>query len=548
MDRIYLGIHYISIVGGIILAAAGVYLFFRHKNGEKAYTRTSVTEGEVSRIAVLLLFLVALILRLYRLGDVPFGINQDEAMSVLNARALLETGKDLVGNSFPAEFVAWGNGGQSVLLGYSMLPLIALLGDGLAVIRIVPVFYSMLGLAAFYILTKKLLSARTALGITCLAAFSPWHFMQSRWALDCNLMGHLWILGILLLFLALEDRRWYYGAAVVFGLSMYSYGISFYTIPIFLVAGILLLFIRKQISWKQMVGCIAIYLLVSLPIDLTMLINTFRLETLSFAGITMPLLPEQVRSQDILLFAFSREQLRDNVQALLRLLLGQYDYFWFNSNLFFGTIYLCSLPFALIGFIKTAFETHCGKEKTSQSRWTLVWIYVLVSLFSGIITKQVNVNRMNFLYYGLLLLTGIGINTVFGEHKQWKTAVYGLYAVNILAFLFMYFTLWADTSSFFGDYEMAMTAAGETGKEHCAVVVEYDSPDMTKILTLYQQHVPIREYLDGTFDQQFVFYGDIEELDTTREDMSYVVRLADTAVFSESHKVDIYGAYAVVYQ
>ncbi|MCR4588563.1 MAG: glycosyltransferase family 39 protein [Lachnospiraceae bacterium] len=548
MDRIYLGIYYISIIGGIILAAVGVYFFFHDKKGRETDIRTSVIEGEVSRIAVLLLFLVALILRLFRLGEVPYGINQDEAMSVVNARAIFETGKDLWNHSYPAEFIAWGNSGQSVLLAYSMIPLIALFGDGLAVVRIIPVLYSMIGLVAFYFLAKKLTSSNTAFAITVLAAFSPWHFMQSRWGLDCNLMGHLWILGILMLFLALENRRWYYGAAVVFGLSMYSYGISFYTISVFLLIGILILLRRQQISLKQTLGCIGIFLLVSLPIDLTMLINTFHLETLSIAGITMPLLPEQIRSQDILLFAFSGEQLLSNGKSLLTLLLGQYDHLWFNSNLFFGTIYLCSMPFALVGLVKTGYEAHRNDDGKCKSRWMLILLYVLISLLSGILTREVNVNRMNFLYYGLILLTGIGIMTLFEMRKKWKMMVYGMYAINILAFLFMYFTLWANTSDFFGDYEAAIKAAGETGKEHCAVVVEYDSPDMARILTMYQQKIPAKEYQDGSFDRKFIFYEDLQTLDLTPEDMSYVVRLADASAFPDTYQTDIYGAYAVVYK
>ncbi|MCR5031222.1 MAG: glycosyltransferase family 39 protein [Lachnospiraceae bacterium] len=548
MDRIYLALYYISIFGGIILAAVGVGFFLRNRKSAEDQAQAPAWEGEVSRIAVLLLFLVAFLLRLYGLGSTPQGINQDEAMSVVNARSILETGMDIAGNSYPAEFVAWGNSGQSVLLAYCMIPLIALFGDGLFVVRLVPVLFSMLGLWAFYQLCRQMVSAKKAYILTLFAAFSPWHFMQSRWGLDCNLMSHLWILGILMLLMALKDRRFYYGAAAVFGLSMYSYGISFYTITVYLVIGVLYLLYTKQISVKQTLGCMGIFLLISLPIDLTMLINTLHLETMHFGPITMPLLSDQVRSQDILLFAFSGEQMLTNLRFLERLLLGQYDGLWFNSNLFFGTIYLCSMPFALIGMIKICYEAHKNAALIVRTKWMLIWLYLVIAFFSGVITKEVNVNRMNFLYYGLIFATGVGFFTLGEGLGNWRKSVYVLYSINIVAFFFMYFTLWANTSSFFADYEQAIKAAGETGKDRQAIVVEYNSPDMTKVLTLYEQAVPMETYQNGTFAENVTFYEKIEDIDTMQEEVVYVIRLSDLELLPEDFVVMQYGAYAVVYQ
>ncbi len=548
MDRIYLGIYYISIAGGVILAAWGIWSLLEKKSPNRSGESPVAMEGEVSRIAVLLLFLVAFFLRIYLLGVIPAGINQDEAMTVVNARAVLETGKDTVGNSFPAEFVAWGNGGQSVLLGYSMIPLIALFGDGLNVVRLVPVFYSMLGLLAFYLLSKRLLSPKSAFLVTLLAAFSPWHFMQSRWALDCNLMSHLWILGILCLVLALQDGRWYYGAAAVFGLSMYSYGISFYTISIYLVIGIIYLFIRKQITVKQMLLGIGIFLLVSLPIDFTMLVNTFHLPTIHLGPITAPLLSDQVRSQDILLFAFSWDQFLENVKALSKLLLGQYDGLWFNSNLFFGTIYLCSMPYALIGLVQVTHKAFKDTDRQTRSQWFLIWLYVTISLFSGVITKKVNANRMNFLYYGLLLLTGIGVFTIIKGSKARRNLIFSLYALNMAAFFFMYFTLWANTSGFFVSYGYAIQKAALVGKEKSSIVIEYNSPDVTRVLTLYEQKIPMSDYQSGAYLEKTSFYEDVSELKELRSDTAYVIRLKDQDAFADFANIDVYGAYAVVYE
>lgn len=537
MDRLMLLIHRFSSWGGIFLCITGLFLYAKKRKMSSATADNKlkgVFNDRINRYAAWVLFIVALLLRFYQLDICPQGINQDEAMAVLNARSILETGKDLSGNTFPAEFVAWGNGGQSVLLAYSMLPFIKIFGDGLNIIRLVPVIYSILGLISFYYLAKCFLSDGKALVVTTFATFSPWHFMQSRWGLDCNLMSHLWILGILLLIKGMSDKRLYYISAAIFGLSMYSYGISFYTITFYLISGASYLLYKHLITFKQIFGCILIYLTISLPIDMTMFVNAFHLDTITIGGITMPLLADQIRSNDILLLNYSFDQLLTNARFLGNILISQFDGLWFNSNFFFGSIFMCSMPFALVGCVKVVYMAHTSADTKERAIYMLLWLYVLISLLSGLITKEVNVSRINFVFYGLMLLVGIGISTLDGSFSLWKKAVYAMYLINIIGFMLMYFTLWAQTSGFFPDYEMAIARAAGIDKDKCAVVVEYNSPDIARILTMYEQKVPAIEYQDGTFDERYTFYESVNELDfSKKDDTVYVVRKDDEGFFSD---------------
>lgn len=49
----------------------------------------------------------AAILRLFRFGVLPFGVNQDEAMGAVDAWALTLYGTDRFGVSLPVHFSAW---------------------------------------------------------------------------------------------------------------------------------------------------------------------------------------------------------------------------------------------------------------------------------------------------------------------------------------------------------------------------------------------------------------------------------------------------------
>ncbi len=78
-------------------------------------------------IAAAMLLILGAALRLIALGALPFGLNQDEASAGYEAYALLTSGIDRCGKSWPVLFISWGSG-QNVLMSYLAIPFIALLG------------------------------------------------------------------------------------------------------------------------------------------------------------------------------------------------------------------------------------------------------------------------------------------------------------------------------------------------------------------------------------------------------------------------------------
>lgn len=73
--------------------------------------------------------------RLFALGSIPCGLNQDEAFAGYNAWALLHYGVDSSGYHNPVYFTAWGSG-MNALESYLMIPFVALFGTGTAVLRL----------------------------------------------------------------------------------------------------------------------------------------------------------------------------------------------------------------------------------------------------------------------------------------------------------------------------------------------------------------------------------------------------------------------------
>ena len=58
----------------------------------------------------LIIFIISIFSRFYRLSTIPGTINRDEAFQGYNAYSLLKFGKDSYGKRFPVYLTVWGDG------------------------------------------------------------------------------------------------------------------------------------------------------------------------------------------------------------------------------------------------------------------------------------------------------------------------------------------------------------------------------------------------------------------------------------------------------
>ena len=179
-------------IGGLVLLTALVLAAL--------FLRPAAERPLTGRERALFWVLIALFtaLRLYRFGAVPAGMNQDGAMAAVDALALSQYGTDRFGTWLPAHFTAWGYGQMSVLLSYCMVPFLRLFGLSPLTARLPVLLWSLAGMGAAYAFLRGSLGERAALAGLLFLAADPWHFMQSRWALDCNLFPHFLLSGFLL--------------------------------------------------------------------------------------------------------------------------------------------------------------------------------------------------------------------------------------------------------------------------------------------------------------------------------------------------------------
>ena len=555
------------VLSGVVLASESLLKYLpKGKEKERPKERgTSLLErilpqGDREVVFFLLLMALSVTLRVWRFGSIPGGMNQDGAMAAVDAKALADYGTDRFGTFLPVHFKAWGYGQMSVLMSYCMVPFIKLFGLNAVTARLPILLSSLGGLVALYLICRRLLGVRGAQIALFFAACNPWHFMQSRWALDCNMFPHVFLLGLWFLLKGVEGKRRFLWLSMVFyALCMYSYGIAFYTVPVFL------LIMSLYYLWKGMlklweVGIAAlVYLAITWPIYLTMMINAFGWKTIRTFFCTMPYFSGSVRSGDILFFSSDKgAQFLKNLTALKQVYLDGDGLPW-NTVPGYGVITKCFLPFVLLGVIACIRSVVKEPDPFKKAGFVALISYFLVANLSGLITAQVNVNRINILHYSLLIFGGMGIDFSIRQIKMSAWIIWPAYLIISALFLREYFTVHAASLEwyYFHDYVEAVSFAGEQENMERYVITQYVRGEYvqstSEILTMFAMELDAEFFQGKRLDEnglsykEKISYADASQCQTDyTKAVAYVMRKRDAGVKSWDHyKLYPFGDYYV---
>lgn len=475
--------------------------------------------------------------RIVGFGKVPGGYNGDTMIAAANAKSLMECGVDLQGIRYPVLFEASGYGEMSVLMSYAMIPFIMIGGLNLVTITLPILLVSILGAMAVYGLSKDIFGLKTANIVLVLIAINPWHFMQSRWALDCNMLPHLFVCGLFLLnrYISSCKTKYLYGSMVFFSLCMYAYGLAFISVPIFLCLMCGILWVKKMVNGKKTLISMGVYFLLSFPIYACMLINALKLNAITLSFLTIPFLPGNTRTSDMVFFSdHPMKQMIENVKTLIYVVFYKHDNLLWNSIDGFGTIYSCAVPFVFLGlFLLVKMTIQEGKLTKKVSCLSLLAFY-FCSLSTGIIVNNVNINRINIIFYMNIILVGIGINYVISFFKGFSVVFAGGAIVLFTLFLRCYFSEWNE--AFNQRFEKDMMDAIYLAKGFDADEYYIDADD-TYIIFGFDVDMEDYHGKTGLFNERFIKgkpdEESLDEFDRAKK-VVYVQRQTEMDKFKES--------------
>jgi 4-amino-4-deoxy-L-arabinose transferase-like glycosyltransferase len=137
---------------------------------------------------LLWIFLLALILRIYKLNEFPVGFHVDEVKVGWNALSILKTGQDDWGKSFALYYNSFGDFRPTGIF-YATIPSLLIFGRNEFAVRFPSALFGALTIFPLYFFVKEILknklsnqkNIRTiALLAPLLLAVSPWHMSVSR--------------------------------------------------------------------------------------------------------------------------------------------------------------------------------------------------------------------------------------------------------------------------------------------------------------------------------------------------------------------------------
>ena len=368
-----------------------------------------------------------LFMHFYKLTEVPYGLNVDEASGAYDALNIARYGVDRYLKSYPVYFTNYGDG-QNALYIYATAVLIKIFGLSKAVIR-----------------------ATAALAAIAAAVFG-WKYMRAQWEKRQGKV--VWLLlyaalpmSMLCLYAtarALATGKWkyYLMAGGVLGVTLYTYALSYIVIPVFLLLLLLYAVVLKKTEWKKILVMAAILAVLAAPLILVQAINFFDLPELKFGPFTFTKLlgyrVDEIAGISVL----------QNLKSIFTNTF-LYDDLTYNTLAKYGTLFYVSIPFALCGVGVGIYETVVSvKNKVfSYTVPMLLWFVAqwgMGSLLSG--NSVPNSTRMIGVFMPMLYFLVRGLYFVWDQLKKeaWRklyTIVMSLcYSVLFLCFAVYYFT------------------------------------------------------------------------------------------------------------
>lgn len=371
----------------------------------------------------ILLILTGAVLRFYRLGLIPYGLNNDEASIGYDAWALATYGIDRNGYPWPVYPITWGSGGGGPMVVYLAVLTEKLIGHSILSLRLPSAILGAMTLPLFYLLLKKAFGNPAALAGLILLIFNPWHFLMSRFALDCNTFAFWLVLALLLFLIGAQTGKtiYYLLSAALFALCLYVYGSATIVIPVFLLLIAGLAVKRRLLTVRQLLSAIIVFLLILSPLIVFYMINFLDLPAIVTGRFSIP----RFVTSRIVFYTFDASLPRHMGESLLYMLrfltTGPLDTeVTCNQAPGYGVFYRYTFPLTFLGIIVSVLSLR-GKLHRRQAAYggpvsglllagnlILFTCSIVFSLF-----LRLEISRMTLFLVPVLIFQAIALQFLF---------------------------------------------------------------------------------------------------------------------------------------
>ena len=172
---------------------------------------------------LILIMIVAILVRFYKLGETPKGFYLDEAALGYNAYSIIETNKDEFGKTWPILFRSFVDF-KAPIYTYLLIPIYKVWGMNVWSTRLLSAISGVVGIwFSFWLIKNLSKKINLALIFISLLAISPWHLIFSRTSYETNLSLTFLIIATWSFYKYKDNKKWLILTAVMAGLSFLTY-------------------------------------------------------------------------------------------------------------------------------------------------------------------------------------------------------------------------------------------------------------------------------------------------------------------------------------
>lgn len=485
--------------------------------------------NKFTKTKVLLFFIViiAALLRLWQLGNVPPSPDWDEVALGYDAYSIIHTGRDEFGKFLPVVLRSFDDY-KPALYAYLTIPPILIFGLNVFAVRLPSAIFGIISVIAVFYLVQDIFykykhKDYLALISAFLLAISPWSIQFSRLGFEANVGDALNLLMALFFIKGLKSHKLLFLSAFFAGMSIYVYQSEKVFTPLLVLA--LALIYRKELlrlSKKYIFAVIIFGLIVVSPMVLYIVQN--RAALLRVTGTSIFSYQTELLKRDITKLEVDRARddkiglVLDNrrfvyIETIVSGYISHFDPNWLfisgdisrhhAPNM--GLIYLFEFPFILLGIYFLLFGDFDKKTKLLVFSWMLL-APVPASITTGVPHA---VRTLNFLPMWQII-SAVGILSSIKLISSLKLKAYTLkivYVAGVLYFMFsvLNFTYYLnqyfvqlnyyDAKDWQYGYKQAVDEVNSIGQKYQKVVVSDKQPmDKSYMFFLFYLKYPPSEY------------------------------------------------------
>lgn len=458
------------------------------------------------RTQIILIVLIYQFLCLYKITDIPYGYNIDEAGTAVDAYFLANFGVDRYNTSWPIYFMNYG-GGQNALNQYLCAIAVRLFGFNMLQIKIPGVVVNIIGLIHLIKLFQRIFNKKYGLITGLIYQISPYGIMRSRTVLESNLALPIMIIAIYYTYKAVEECRdgavrYWIISGILYGLVCYAYIYELPIIGIYLILQLAYCIKHKKINVKQAVQFSIQLIMMLLPLIIFNLVNIFGTQTIQLFGISFVKLAKY-RSDDVMHGSI--------VQKLLILIKVIFygDGLQYNDS-GFGVFYIISI-------IIIAYSILVNYKKLNFRKYTFktFLVFLLISNIVMNILNVTNCNKFSTGYISILMILILGIISYKKLQKQKviQIVVTIQYIMQFMAFGTWYYT--QDSRETLGQFQMgsfveAVDDIEKLSNEDTQVIHQTEKKTVYELMRLLDNKQDTPEYFNGMPDNNFGLHDDCD--------------------------------------